>query len=44
MRRTKGRELDFALAACALAHGAAIWTLNPEDFKDIPDLAVHRPS
>lgn len=38
--RARGRELDLAVAACALANGAAIWTLNPADFKDIPGLRL----
>ena len=36
--RPRGREIDLAVAACALANSAAIWTLNPADFRDIPDL------
>jgi predicted nucleic acid-binding protein len=40
VRRPRGRELDLAVAACALSHGAALWTLNPEDFRDIPDLRL----
>lgn len=40
LRRPRGRELDLAVAACALTHGAALWTLNPEDFRDIPHLTV----
>lgn len=38
--RTRGREIDLAVAACALANGAAIWTLNPPDFRDIPGLRL----
>ncbi len=38
--RPRGREIDLAVAACALANGAAIWTLNPGDFRDIPDLRL----
>ena len=38
--RARGREIDLAVAACALAGGAAIWTLNPGDFRDIPDLRL----
>jgi len=34
--RARGREIDLAVAACAVANGAAIWTLNPADFRDIP--------
>jgi predicted nucleic acid-binding protein len=38
--RARGREIDLAVAACALANGAAIWTLNPGDFRDVPDLRL----
>jgi predicted nucleic acid-binding protein len=38
--RARGREIDLAVAACAIAAGAAIWTLNPADFRDIPDLRL----
>lgn len=38
--RARGREIDLAVAACALVAGAAIWTLNPKDFRDIPDLRL----
>ena len=37
-KRPRGREIDLTIAACAVEHGAALWTLNPADFKDIPDL------
>jgi predicted nucleic acid-binding protein len=40
VRRGRGRELDLAIAACALAHDAALWTLNPADFRDIPGLRL----
>lgn len=40
VRRARGREIDLAIAACALMHGAAIWTLTPQDFRDIPGLAL----
>jgi predicted nucleic acid-binding protein len=43
VRGARGREVDLAIAACALVHGAAIWTLNAADFGDIPELSVHRP-
>jgi hypothetical protein len=29
------------VAACALASGAALWTLNARDFRDIPNLALY---
>jgi predicted nucleic acid-binding protein len=38
--RARGREIDLAVAACAMANGAAIWTLNPGDFRDIPGLRL----
>lgn len=38
--RARGRELDLAVAACAVASGAAIWTLNPPDFRDIPGVRL----
>jgi predicted nucleic acid-binding protein len=40
--RARGREFDLAVAACALVHEAALWTLNPGDFRDIPGLTLHR--
>jgi predicted nucleic acid-binding protein len=36
--RARGREIDLAVAACALAAGGAVWTLNRADFRDIPGL------
>lgn len=38
--RARGREIDLAIAACAMASGADIWTLNPNDFRDIPGLRL----
>jgi predicted nucleic acid-binding protein len=38
--RARGREIDLAIAACAVAGGAALWTLKPADFRDIPDLRL----
>lgn len=43
VRRARGREIDLAVAACALTHGAAFWTLNAQDFGDIPDLTLFTP-
>jgi len=40
IRRPRGREIDLAIAACALANGAEFWTLNPQDFRDIPGLTI----
>ena len=38
VRKGRGREIDLAIAACAITHGAALWTLNTEDFSDVPGL------
>ena len=38
--RPRQREIDLAIAACALAGGAELWTLNPADFRDVPGLAL----
>lgn len=39
--RARGRELDLAIAAVAVSHGAELWTLNPVDFADVPGLALY---
>ena len=44
VKRPRGREVDLAIAACALAQGAALWTLNPEDFRDVPGLTLYEPA
>jgi predicted nucleic acid-binding protein len=41
VKRPRGREIDLAIAACALRHDASLWTLNPEDFEDIPGLRLY---
>jgi predicted nucleic acid-binding protein len=38
--RPRGREIDLAIAACALVLGARLWTLNPRGFRDIPGLEL----
>ena len=40
LTRPRGRDLDLAVAACALVHDAALWTLNPKDFSDVPGLKL----
>jgi predicted nucleic acid-binding protein len=40
LRRPRHREIDLAIAACAIVQDAALWTLNPQDFRDIPGLAL----
>jgi predicted nucleic acid-binding protein len=38
--RARQRELDLAVAACALMREARLWTLNAMDYRDIPDLIL----
>ncbi|HEX5475979.1 MAG TPA: PIN domain-containing protein [Vicinamibacterales bacterium] len=38
--RARQRTLDLAIAACAISNDAALWTLNPRDFADIPGLTL----
>jgi predicted nucleic acid-binding protein len=40
IKRPRGRETDLAVAACALHDGAALWTLNRADFRDLPGLVL----
>jgi len=40
VKRPRGRELDLAIAACALVREASLWTLNTEDFDDVPGLEL----
>jgi predicted nucleic acid-binding protein len=40
--RRRGREIDLAIAACAVAQNAQLWTLNASDFADVPGLDLHR--
>jgi predicted nucleic acid-binding protein len=43
MRRARTREVDTAIAACALVHDARLWTLNPADFQDVPGIQLYTP-
>jgi len=38
--RARGREIDLAIAACAISREAELWTLNLSDFEDIPGLQL----
>jgi predicted nucleic acid-binding protein len=40
VRRGRQREFDLGVAACALLSGAALWTLDAQDFRDIPGLEL----
>jgi predicted nucleic acid-binding protein len=44
VRRPRGREIDLAIAACAIADGVSFWTLNVGDFTDIPGLILVDPA
>ncbi len=41
VRNPRGREVDLAIAACAMTHDAALWTLNATEFRDIPGLRLY---
>jgi predicted nucleic acid-binding protein len=43
LHRPRGREIDIAIAACAICHDCDLWTLNRADFEDIPDLRLFSP-
>lgn len=38
--RARGREIDLAIAACAINLQAELWTLNRADFQGIPGLRL----
>ena len=40
----RGREIDLAIAACAIGWDARLWTLNVADFDAIPGLELYRPA
>ncbi len=40
LSRPRGREIDLAIAACAITNHARLWTLNARDFRDIPRLSL----
>jgi predicted nucleic acid-binding protein len=37
-RQPRGRSLDLMMAATAHAHGARLYTRNPDDFRGLEDL------
>ncbi|MGE3404872.1 MAG: type II toxin-antitoxin system VapC family toxin [Vicinamibacterales bacterium] len=39
--RARGREIDLAIAACAVTQEAELWTLNPADFADLKGLQLY---
>ena len=44
LQKPRGREVDIAIAACAIHYNAALWTLNQADFADIPGLHLYQPT
>jgi predicted nucleic acid-binding protein len=38
--RPRSREIDIAIAGCAVCHEAELWTVNRADFDDLPDLRL----
>ena len=36
--RARGREIDLAIAAHAISRDAMLWSLNADDFRDVPGL------
>ncbi len=42
VKRARTREADIAIAACAIRREAQLWTVNREDFADIPGLRLVR--
>jgi predicted nucleic acid-binding protein len=42
VKRARGREVEIAIAACAISHNAELWTGNSDDFRDIPKLRLRR--
>ncbi len=42
-KSARGREIDIAIAACAICHDATLWTFNTKDFDDLPGLRVATP-
>jgi len=41
VRRARTREVDIAIAACAVQYGAALWTLKEAAVHDIPGLTLY---
>ena len=41
VRHPRGREIDLAIAACAILREAELWTLNRDDFRGIPGLRLY---
>jgi predicted nucleic acid-binding protein len=42
--RPRRRAIDLAIAACAIELDAGLWTLNADDFAEVPGLRLHMPN
>ena len=42
VKAPRGREMDLAIAACAIRWSASLWTLNVRDFHDVPGLDLFK--
>jgi predicted nucleic acid-binding protein len=42
LRAARGREIDLAIAACAICSDARLWTLHVDDFRDVPGLELFK--
>lgn len=42
-KKARQRQADLAIAACAIEHHAALWTLNGDDFEDVEALQLYEP-
>jgi predicted nucleic acid-binding protein len=40
--RARSREVDLAIAACAIRHKAELWTVNRADFAGVPGLRLFK--
>ena len=38
--RPRRRQIDLGIAATALVSNALLWTVNPDDFADVPELEL----
>ena len=39
--RARGREVDLAIAASTITRDARLWTLDRDDFRDVPGLELY---
>jgi predicted nucleic acid-binding protein len=42
VKRARQRQADLVIAACAIEQGATLWTLDADDFDDVPGLTLFR--